>query len=340
MIVICPACDTRYLVDEEALGGTAGRHVRCANCGAEWHYAPRRLIRSSAITRSPPRAISDAPRSAELDVDGEPARTEFHAEVQNRTGLPAIRPTTAVAVKPLVAVNHRKAKALDLGLIIVAAILPLGATYLARNTIIGWWPPAEPAYAAIRNLTSWVSAIRLSPLTAKLTPSALATEPNSTRLEAQEAKPAPDKAVPQAVAAEEAMAPEKATSVAAANGDTARSASMPNAPPPPSAAPTASQEGIPVAGQRPTATVSLEKPSEEGFASPQTQNQRAVATAPTTKHRTRAARSKRSAPREYVYSYSNNGTPISAGRARQYDANPYAGWAGQYGPSPYSVNGP
>src|SRR5216684_6493967 len=44
MIIGCPVCRTRYLVDEQALGGRAGRTVRCASCGHTWHQkAPPEL---------------------------------------------------------------------------------------------------------------------------------------------------------------------------------------------------------------------------------------------------------------------------------------------------------
>jgi predicted Zn finger-like uncharacterized protein len=44
MIIKCPACGTRYHVDENALQRPAGRTVRCANCGHTWHQsAPAEL---------------------------------------------------------------------------------------------------------------------------------------------------------------------------------------------------------------------------------------------------------------------------------------------------------
>ena len=39
MIVSCPACRTRYRVDESELRGRAARTVRCANCGHMWRQA-------------------------------------------------------------------------------------------------------------------------------------------------------------------------------------------------------------------------------------------------------------------------------------------------------------
>ena len=38
MILTCPACSSRYLIEPAALGG--GRAVRCANCGHRWFVAP------------------------------------------------------------------------------------------------------------------------------------------------------------------------------------------------------------------------------------------------------------------------------------------------------------
>lgn len=39
MIVTCPVCSTRYLVDPRNLGA-AGRVVRCAGCAHTWHQTP------------------------------------------------------------------------------------------------------------------------------------------------------------------------------------------------------------------------------------------------------------------------------------------------------------
>lgn len=37
MILICPACDTRYRVHDQEFAGLTGRTVRCANCGHVWY---------------------------------------------------------------------------------------------------------------------------------------------------------------------------------------------------------------------------------------------------------------------------------------------------------------
>ena len=52
MIVTCPACDTRYRVPDNDLGGSAGRRVRCANCGNLWHYSPEAAAIHAAIAET------------------------------------------------------------------------------------------------------------------------------------------------------------------------------------------------------------------------------------------------------------------------------------------------
>src|SRR3954454_18855100 len=54
MILTCPACSTRYLVDPAALGAD-GRMVRCAKCAHTWMQRPAvDMPRSVDLTHPPP----------------------------------------------------------------------------------------------------------------------------------------------------------------------------------------------------------------------------------------------------------------------------------------------
>lgn len=48
MILICPACKTRYLVPDSAIGAT-GRQVRCAACKHSWHLEPPPLALNAEL---------------------------------------------------------------------------------------------------------------------------------------------------------------------------------------------------------------------------------------------------------------------------------------------------
>jgi predicted Zn finger-like uncharacterized protein len=118
MIVTCPVCSTRYLVDPRALG-SAGRLVRCANCSHTWQQAPP----------------ADAPRRVDL-VARQP---EFAAPAGGRVQLPALSPP------------QRRSSALLVPLL--ALLVLLGATaaglWLARDQVVNYWPGAAAYYAML-----------------------------------------------------------------------------------------------------------------------------------------------------------------------------------------------
>ena len=57
MILTCPACQTRFRVDDSAIGAD-GRTVRCANCGHVWRYSRETAIEVSAAGATAPATLA------------------------------------------------------------------------------------------------------------------------------------------------------------------------------------------------------------------------------------------------------------------------------------------
>jgi predicted Zn finger-like uncharacterized protein len=116
MIVTCPACTTRYLVDPRALGA-AGRVVRCAHCSKTWHQTPP----------------EDFPRSLDMPLAG-----VAPPPLGSRPQLPALprRRGTPLATVGWVA-------------LVVAILSAVVAGIAARDQIVALWPPAAPIYGMV-----------------------------------------------------------------------------------------------------------------------------------------------------------------------------------------------
>lgn len=72
MILTCPSCATRYLVDP-VLFPPEGRTVRCASCAHSWHELPPPDI-PKKIDFAPPPVLQPIPKGSNLPVLAEPPR--------------------------------------------------------------------------------------------------------------------------------------------------------------------------------------------------------------------------------------------------------------------------
>jgi predicted Zn finger-like uncharacterized protein len=116
MILTCPRCTTRYLIDPAKLG-IDGRAVRCGKCAHTWHQDPPRDM---------PRQVEPIP----LAIEPRP--------IPPGSNLPAFPP-------------RRKPRGAGLGwavLVLVAAAV-LGGGLLARERIVQLWPPAAKLYSTL-----------------------------------------------------------------------------------------------------------------------------------------------------------------------------------------------
>jgi predicted Zn finger-like uncharacterized protein len=107
MIVTCPACSTRYLVDPRALG-VAGRSVRCTECAHVWPQVP----------------AEDAPHRVDppaRDIEAAPPSP------------PPANPAAAAIVRPVPARRgHWSSAVIVLGVIVV-----LGLLWFGRQIVLG-----------------------------------------------------------------------------------------------------------------------------------------------------------------------------------------------------------
>ena len=116
MILVCPTCETRYKVDDDAVSRPSGRTVRCASCGHSWLY------------RAPPAATRPLSRLREAAERGEATATP--------------RPAITAPTPP------RRRHGSGLGWVI--AILLIGGAIIAaivgRNQIVAMWPQTGQIY--------------------------------------------------------------------------------------------------------------------------------------------------------------------------------------------------
>ena len=125
MIVTCPSCSTRYLVDPAAIGHD-GRRVKCARCGHLWRESSVEVVAAAAAV---PHSVLVGPAAAQAA----PAATA--GQIRN---LPAV-----------IAPRRRDGPAVGVALAVLLIGGLAGVGYFARDSIVRFWPPAIRLYDTI-----------------------------------------------------------------------------------------------------------------------------------------------------------------------------------------------
>jgi predicted Zn finger-like uncharacterized protein len=130
MILSCPACATRYVVDPAALRAT-GRTVRCARCAHTWFQEPPD---ETTVLARPPASFAASTEPPRPDDD---AGAIGMAPDRYRSQLPALR-------EPPPRFSLVARLWLGLGLAVAAIIVGI---VVFRVEIVGAWPAANRLYA-------------------------------------------------------------------------------------------------------------------------------------------------------------------------------------------------
>ncbi len=131
MILICPACATRYRVTEQEFEGSAGRTVRCANCGHIWYE------------RAPP---WHTPDSGGLvgDAAADPNAAPDKAAIEGMASPALGRLDMPPRMPPVPAKKIRRAwspRSWAVAIVVVLLAVAVAAV-LARRQIAAIWPSA------------------------------------------------------------------------------------------------------------------------------------------------------------------------------------------------------
>ena len=164
MILTCPACETRFRVPPTAIG-EAGRKVKCAKCGHDWHQMPIEDAPAAAAPAVPPAAaegdsLADEDRRSELaqafedpdlleaEAEDDEAGDDDEAGAASRTVRASRRARARAAREAAGDEDDEGRRGGWVGWLILLGVLAGIATagYLYQQQIVGFWPPAGKLY--------------------------------------------------------------------------------------------------------------------------------------------------------------------------------------------------
>jgi predicted Zn finger-like uncharacterized protein len=151
MILTCPDCATRYVVDDERIG-PQGRTVRCAACGARWTAGLAEMAPQPAMAAPEPlpdpftEQLAAAPAEAGPTAAGALEFEPFEPRLTAADELPRAfrdRAQTQARVRQAAATG-----AVWAGLLGLFALL-IGTAVVMRQDVARLWPRTAGAYAMV-----------------------------------------------------------------------------------------------------------------------------------------------------------------------------------------------
>jgi predicted Zn finger-like uncharacterized protein len=138
MILTCPDCKTRYVVNPAQLR-PSGRVVRCAKCGSSW----REEAPAPDMEEVPPVAEPPLTDGGDASPDNtEPPSSPYERPIR-------VRPIPRGSNLPAIREDKQSSPLLGWGILIAFVAAVLGSTYFFRDRAVIAWPPARKLYVTL-----------------------------------------------------------------------------------------------------------------------------------------------------------------------------------------------
>jgi predicted Zn finger-like uncharacterized protein len=185
MILTCPACATRYVVDPKAIGAS-GRTVRCARCHESWHQDPPEDLPVPRLIRPVDDEAPPVMPSVSSSYQDRPAVDAFD-EPEDAASSPAdpmpsfmARPEPIGGDRNLPALHSPRPRIskfmIGWAALVLVVVLIVAGLWFARTRLVAVWPPLERLYSLagipvdapsfgleVRNLTPAFSKVDNTP---------------------------------------------------------------------------------------------------------------------------------------------------------------------------------